>query len=50
MILISHRGNLDKINLDDENVVLSFKDPASPLIAREDSSPDLIYVLMPMRV
>ena len=37
-------------NLDDEKVMLSFKDSSSPLIASEKSSPDLIYVLMPMRV
>ena len=37
-------------NLEDEIVTLSFKDPSSPVIATEKSNPDLIYVLMPMRV
>ena len=37
-------------NLDDENITLSFNDASSPLIATENSSPDLVYVLMPMRV
>ena len=37
-------------NLDDENVIFSFKDSSSPVIAKEQSSPNLIYVLMPMRV
>jgi len=37
-------------NLEDEDINLSFKDSSSPVIASEDSNPDLIYVLMPMRV
>ena len=37
-------------NLDEEEVTLSFKDNASPIIAKEKSNPNLIYVLMPMRV
>jgi len=37
-------------NLEDEKVTLSFNDVSSPLIATEQSNPDLIYVLMPMRV
>ncbi len=37
-------------NLDDEDVVLKFSDSNSPVIASESSSPNLIYVLMPMRV
>ena len=36
--------------LDDEEVVLQFNDSSSPIIATETSNPDLIYVLMPMRV
>ena len=37
-------------NLEDDNITLSFKDSASPVTASEESNPDLIYVLMPMRV
>jgi len=37
-------------NLDDDKITLSFNDTSSPLIATEQSNPDLIYVLMPMRV
>jgi DNA polymerase-3 subunit beta len=37
-------------NLDDESITLSFNDESSPLIATETSNPELIYVLMPMRV
>ena len=37
-------------NLEDETIILDFKDSASPVIAKEESNPDLIYVLMPMRV
>jgi len=37
-------------NLEDDDIVLSFKDNTSPIIAKEKSKPDLIYVLMPMRV
>ena len=34
----------------DEEISLEFNDSSSPVIAIESSSPDLIYVLMPMRV
>ena len=34
----------------DGKIKLSFNDTSSPLIVTEESSPDLIYVLMPMRV
>ena len=37
-------------NLNDENVILQFNDSSSPLIVKEENSPNLIYVLMPMRV
>ena len=37
-------------NLEDDSITLSFNDTSSPLIATEQSNPDLIYVLMPMRV
>ena len=37
-------------NLDDDKITLSFNDASSPVIATERSNPDLIYVLMPMRV
>jgi DNA polymerase-3 subunit beta len=37
-------------NLEDDEILLNFKDSASPVIAIEDSNPELIYVLMPMRV
>ena len=37
-------------NLEDEEIILSFKDSSSPVTATEISNPDLIYVLMPMRV
>ena len=37
-------------NLEDENITLSFDNESSPLIATESSNPELIYVLMPMRV
>ena len=37
-------------NLEDDKITLSFNDASSPVIATEQSSPDLIYVLMPMRV
>ena len=37
-------------NLEDETVILEFKNSASPVIAKEESNPNLIYVLMPMRV
>ena len=37
-------------NLEDENISLRFNDASSPVIATEESNPDLIYVLMPLRV
>ena len=37
-------------NLEDENIILHFKDSSSPVTATEASNPKLIYVLMPMRV
>mgnify|MGYP001200030884 FL=1 len=37
-------------NLEDEDIILNFKDNSSPIIATEKSNPDLIYVLMPMRI
>ncbi len=37
-------------NLEDEKVILKFNDSSSPVIATEDSNPNLLYVLMPMRV
>ena len=37
-------------NLEDEEITLNFNDSASPVTALESSNPDLIYVLMPMRV
>ena len=37
-------------NLEDEKIILRFNDSSSPVIATEESNPDLIYVLMPMRV
>ncbi len=37
-------------NLDDEIVTLNLKDGSSPITAKEESNPNLIYVLMPMRV
>lgn len=37
-------------NLDDNQIILNFKDSASPVTAIEDSNPELTYVLMPMRV
>ena len=37
-------------NLEDQEITLSFKDSSSPVTATEESNPDLIYVLMPMRV
>ena len=42
---------LEMINsLEDETIILDFKDSASPVIAKEESNPNLVYVLMPMRV
>ena len=37
-------------NLEDDEINLCFKDSSSPVIATEDSNPNLVYVLMPMRV
>ena len=37
-------------NLDDEEIILSFKDNSSPITATEKSNPNLVYVLMPMRI
>jgi DNA polymerase-3 subunit beta len=37
-------------NLEDQDILLNFKDSSSPVTAVEDSKPGLIYVLMPMRV
>ena len=36
--------------LDDEKILLKFNDSASPVIATESSNPNLLYVLMPMKV
>ena len=37
-------------NLEDEEIILKFKDSSSPVTATEESNLGLIYVLMPMRV
>jgi len=37
-------------NLNEDEIQISFQDNSSPIIAKEKSNPDLIYVLMPMRV
>ena len=37
-------------NLEDEIISLNFKDASSPIIAKEKSNSNLVYVLMPMRV
>ena len=37
-------------NLKEDEIQISFLDNSSPIIAKEKSNPDLIYVLMPMRV
>ena len=37
-------------NLKESEIQISFMDNSSPIIAKEKSNPDLIYVLMPMRV
>ena len=37
-------------NLKENEIQISFMDNSSPIIAQEKSNPDLIYVLMPMRV
>jgi len=42
---------LEMINqLDDEKLIFEFNDTNSPLIVKESSNNDLVYVLMPMRV
>ena len=42
---------LDMVNnLKEENIVLGFKDNSSPITATEISNPNLVYVLMPMRI
>ena len=42
---------LEMINqLDDEKIVLKLSDSSSPVIATQSTNPELIYVLMPMRV
>lgn len=42
---------LEMINhLEDSEIILNFKDSSSPVIATEKSNPNLVYVLMPMRV
>ena len=37
-------------NLDDEKIFMKLKNGTSPIVVSEKSNPDLIYVLMPMRV
>ena len=37
-------------NLKENEILISFMDNSSPIIAQEKSNRDLIYVLMPMRV
>ena len=37
-------------NLKENEIQISFLDNSSPIIAKEKTNPDLIYVLMPMRV
>ncbi|MDC6448456.1 DNA polymerase III subunit beta [Alphaproteobacteria bacterium] len=37
-------------NLEGEDIKISFNDNSTPIIAQEQSSSDVIYVLMPMRV
>ena len=37
-------------NLQDEEIIINLKDSVSPISATEESNPNLIYVLMPMRV
>ncbi len=42
---------LDMVNnLEDDEICLSFRDNSSPITATESSDPDLVYVLMPMRI
>ncbi len=37
-------------NLEDDEISIAYKDNSSPIMATEKSNPDLVYVLMPMRV
>ena len=37
-------------NLEDQIISINFKDSSSPITAQEKSNPNLVYVLMPMRV
>ena len=37
-------------NLEDDEITLHFKNSSSPVTVMENSNPELIYVLMPMRV
>ena len=37
-------------NLEDEKISIFLKDNSSPIIAKEKSNSNLVYVLMPMRV
>ena len=37
-------------NLEDEIISIDLKDGSSPIIAKEKSNSNLVYVLMPMRV
>ena len=37
-------------NLEDEEINISFNDNSTPIIAKDNSREDTIYVLMPMRV
>ena len=37
-------------NLEDNEISINLKDNTSPVIAKEDTNVNLVYVLMPMRV
>ena len=37
-------------NLEDNEISINFKDNTSPIVAKENSNTNLVYVLMPMRV
>ena len=37
-------------NLEDNEIIINFKDNSSPIIVQENSNTSLVYVLMPMRV
>ena len=41
---------LIKNNLEDKEISINLKDNTSPVIAKENSNSNLVYVLMPMRV